>query len=691
MNFFKLSFAISLFAFIVLIHAVAPAADVELGWDPPETSAAFVRYKIYWGEQSGTYTQHREIGQQHTSITISDLQPGKTYYFVATTIYANGDESPYSDEIEVPIAAETHRDTDGDGISDQDELKTYGTDPRRADTDGDGIDDGDEIAFWRDDWHRDADGDGLINVLDRDADNDGVADAAEIDAQDDPADAFSARASHTSTPANHTPELTALPIVSVRASAEQQSNLATYTIDGDLGTHWSAKGDGQWIMYDIGVTASVAEVAIAWANGDREQAAFTIEASIDGSVWNDVLSADSSGDTLDLESYTFAALPARYIRIVGYGNPSNLWNQITETEIYGQFTLMPLPIQSVRASQTDRPHLPGNTLDGDLQTRWSAEGDGQWIMYDAGAMATISEVALAWAHGDRRTASFTIEVSLDGRTWKEVYSGDSSGDTNDLETYTFPSVPARYVLIAGYGNEDNLWTNITETEIRGYRVDVGTLEQKTVGKHTYTVKLVVQDDFDTLDNWLIDMPHPETVAVDDNTLRWNAYDTLGTLWNKTRIDGPSIVEYDVQTLDGKLNINGIFYGSLMDQGRETLLDARRDGNGVYKEYSHFQNYMMTYLDPEDDGVWRIRFRKNPGFKIVAETHKRRAVDPNTYQRMTYVFDADGAMKLYADNKLLQVYKDKQDAHRRGYHALRIFETISNYKNFKIYHILPSGQ
>ncbi len=681
MNFFKLFFAIPLLAFIVLIQSVAQAAEVELGWNPPKTSADFVRYKIYWGERSGNYTQYREISQHHTAITIPGLQPGKTYYFVSTTVNAAGDESPHSNEIEVAIPADTHGDSDGDGISDRDERHIYGTDPHHADSDGDGLDDGDEIAFGHDAWRDDADGDGLINLLDRDADNDGVADAAEIHANHDPAVA-------SSTPGDNAPELVFLTIESARASAEDEPNLAAHTIDGNLDTYWAAEGDGQWIVYDIGATASVAEVAIAWVHGDRGPASFTIEASIDGTVWSEVLSADSSGTTLDLESYTFNSRPARYIRIMGYGNTSNLWNQIAETELYGQFTQMPLPIQSVRASQVDRPHLPANTLDGDLQTRWSAEGDGQWIRYDVGAMATISEVAMAWAQGDRRTASFTLEVSINGRTWKEVYSGDSSGTTSGLETYTFPSVPARYVLVAGYGNSDNLWTNIAETEIRGYLVNAETLEQKTVGKHTYTVQLLVQDHFDSLDNWLIDMPHPDTVTIDDNTLQWDALDTLGTLWNKTRIEGPSIVEYDVQTLEGKRNINGIFYGSIMDQGQETLLDARRDGNGVYREYSHFQNYMATYLDPEHGGVWRIRFRKNPGFNIIAEKHKTYKIDANDYQRMTYVFEEDGTMRLYADGKRMHVYKDKRGAHRQGYHALRIFETLSNYKNFKIYKILP---
>ncbi|PON09763.1 alginate lyase, partial [Candidatus Entotheonella serta] len=46
-----------------------------------------------------------------------------------------------------------------------------------------------------------------------------------------------------------------------------------------------------------------------------------------------------------------------------------------------------------------------------------AMSDGQWIQYDVGTTAMISEVAIAWAQGDRRTASFALHVSSDGNSW----------------------------------------------------------------------------------------------------------------------------------------------------------------------------------------------------------------------------------------------------------------------------------
>lgn len=51
-------------------------------------------------------------------------------------------------------------DSDGDGLSDEDE-RALGTDPNNADTDGDGVPDGQEVADGTDPKNRDSDGDGV--------------------------------------------------------------------------------------------------------------------------------------------------------------------------------------------------------------------------------------------------------------------------------------------------------------------------------------------------------------------------------------------------------------------------------------------------------------------------------------------------------------------------------------------------
>lgn len=57
-------------------------------------------------------------------------------------------------------------DSDGDGLSDEDERR-IGTDPFRKDTDGDGIPDGDEVRLGLDPLKADTDGDGIIDGLDK--------------------------------------------------------------------------------------------------------------------------------------------------------------------------------------------------------------------------------------------------------------------------------------------------------------------------------------------------------------------------------------------------------------------------------------------------------------------------------------------------------------------------------------------
>lgn len=126
-----------------------------------------------------------------------------------------------------------------------------------------------------------------------------------------------------------------------------------------------------------------------------------------------------------------------------------------------------LAVVAVTASGDDG-NVPANTLDGDLGTRWSANGDGQWIQYDLGAVKTVAYVKIAFYKGDQRVAFFDILVSTNGSSWTQVYSGQSSGTTNALQTFDFGDVAARYVRIVGHGNTQNSWHSLTEVEIYGY-------------------------------------------------------------------------------------------------------------------------------------------------------------------------------------------------------------------------------
>ena len=69
---------------------------VALAWDP-STDPSVTGYKVYYGTASRTYTNMIAAGSA-TSVIVSNLVSGVTYYFAATTYTADGMESDYSAE-----------------------------------------------------------------------------------------------------------------------------------------------------------------------------------------------------------------------------------------------------------------------------------------------------------------------------------------------------------------------------------------------------------------------------------------------------------------------------------------------------------------------------------------------------------------------------------------------------------------
>ncbi|MBI1290629.1 DUF4955 domain-containing protein [bacterium] len=126
-----------------------------------------------------------------------------------------------------------------------------------------------------------------------------------------------------------------VPVTGVVASTEDGVNVATNVLDGDLGTRWSASGDGATITFDLGSVAAVNRIDLSWYQGDTRTSDFRIELSDDGSAWREALElTSSSGTTLAAQTTYFTGGPARFVRLVGYGNSVNDWNSITEARLY---------------------------------------------------------------------------------------------------------------------------------------------------------------------------------------------------------------------------------------------------------------------------------------------------------------------------------------------------------------------
>ena len=115
------------------------------------------------------------------------------------------------------------------------------------------------------------------------------------------------------------------------------------------------------------------------------------------------------------------------------------------------------------SASLDDGNEPRNVLDGDLETRWSASGAEEWIALDFGEAREMSGLRIAWYNGDKRRTRFKVSVSADGKTWRDILDGESSGKSTDLETYTFKKREAvGHLKVTCFGNTLNLWNSITE-------------------------------------------------------------------------------------------------------------------------------------------------------------------------------------------------------------------------------------
>jgi matrixin/thrombospondin type 3 repeat protein len=105
----------------------------------------------------------------HRFLDDDDIAGVQDLYGVASDP-APAPEAPPQDATPPPSA---ERDSDADGIADEEEVLVTGTDPNNADSDGDGLVDGVEVA-------------NRMNPLDNDMDKDGVSDGQEVDQGTDP-------------------------------------------------------------------------------------------------------------------------------------------------------------------------------------------------------------------------------------------------------------------------------------------------------------------------------------------------------------------------------------------------------------------------------------------------------------------------------------------------------------------------
>ena len=213
----------------------------------------------------------------------------------------------------------------------------------------------------------------------------------------------------------------------------------------------------EWLQLDLGEVQFVSVARVAWLWGYKRTAYFSIETSYDGLVWEEVYRGQSTGLSENQESYSFPAVEARYVRLVGRGTNVNDWNSVLEFEAG-------MGISSASASSAQVGNEAAGAIDGRENTRWSARGPEQWIIVELDTVAKVDGVRLNWLYGDRKT-TMRIEYENESGEWIELFNGKSQGKKGKLEAYLFNEIVTDRIRVVGSGNTKNDWTSINEIQI----------------------------------------------------------------------------------------------------------------------------------------------------------------------------------------------------------------------------------
>ena len=276
------------------------------------------------------------------------------------------------------------------------------------------------------------------------------------------------------------------PASACTASTVDGTNVAGNVADNNLGTRWSGGGDGAWLQLDLGSERSVGRVGVAVYQGNGRRNRFDIQVSTGDGTWTNALTGvQSSGTTTAEQFYDFPAPQnARLVRYLGHlatlsDGSQSPWNSVTEISVFesavptstptpGPGYVELTPAASAVTASTNDGNLPGNTVDGSLSTRWSANGDGAWIQYDLGAIQTVGYVKIAVYSGNSRRNRFDLQVSSDGAGWTNVITNkETSGTTTQLQDHEFDDVSARYVRYVGHMSNVGTFNSVSEVEVWG--------------------------------------------------------------------------------------------------------------------------------------------------------------------------------------------------------------------------------
>jgi hypothetical protein len=129
-------------------------------------------------------------------------------------------------------------------------------------------------------------------------------------------------------------------------------------------------------------------------------------------------------------------------------------------------------ITKIEASDFQTIDYPSNVLDDNTTTKWSANGDNQWLLLKLAVPFKISHLVLAFLLGQQYKSYFDIYASKDNLSWDHVLTSAASFKfSGERQVFDFPvlygNTEYAYLKYIGHGNSVNYLNNVSEIKVYG--------------------------------------------------------------------------------------------------------------------------------------------------------------------------------------------------------------------------------
>ena len=203
------------------------------------------------------------------------------------------------------------------------------------------------------------------------------------------------------------------------------------------------------------------ENVITWEDRSSNEDSFLLERRTESGSWEEVASVPANttvfSDSKIESGYYYSYRVSAFNE---YGQKYSNTASILAQDIYNLALN-----KSVKASSEQQGNGASNLVDGNLNTRWSAQNYPQSVEVDLGQVYSINKTEIASYL--KRAYQYTIEISVDGINYKQIVDKKSNTVGEPLTKDEFSAIDARYVklTITGAHEYTGGWASLTEIRV----------------------------------------------------------------------------------------------------------------------------------------------------------------------------------------------------------------------------------